>query len=107
MKQVMSITTRPLHNPAHLGKILRELYMKPLGITVYAAADALKVTRKHLSAILNGRASVTPDMALRLAAAFRTDAEIWLNLQSQYDLWQVRGRKGKPAIRALVPRKAA
>ena len=68
---------------------------------------ALKVTRKHLSAILNGRASVTPDMALRLAAAFRTDAEIWLNLQSQHDLWQVRGRKGKPAIRALVPRKAA
>ena len=103
----MSTITKPMHNPSHPGEVLRELYMKPLGITVNAAADALKVTRKHLSAILNGRASVTPDMALRLAAAFRTDAEIWLNLQSQYDLWQVRGRKGKPAIRALVPRKAA
>jgi addiction module HigA family antidote len=90
-----------MHNPAHPGDILRELYMAPLGITINKAAEAMKVSRKHVSSIINGRAAVTADMALRLAAAFGTDAETWLNLQTQYDLSQGRAPKG---IKVLVTR---
>lgn len=103
----MLTTTKGMHNPAHPGEILRELYMNPLGLGVNETAAALQVSRKHLSAILNGRASVTAWMALRLAAAFRTDAELWLNLQGQYDLWEARSRKAPPKIAALVPAKVA
>ena len=81
--------TARMHNPAHPGEILREMYLKPLGVTVTQAAKALGVTRKHVSAIVNGRAPVTPDMALRLAAASATDPELWVNMQAQYDLWTV------------------
>lgn len=95
-----------IHNPAHPGEILRELYLNPLGITVTQAAEALGVTRKHLSAIVNARAPVTADMALRLAAVFRTEPELWVNLQAQYDLWAVR-RKGRPKVKPLVSKKAA
>ena len=103
----MLITTKGMHNPAHPGEILRELYMKPLGLGVNETAAAVKVSRKHLSAIINGRAAVTAGMALRLAAAFRTDAELWLNLQGQYDLWEARSSKVSPKINSLVPREAA
>ncbi len=95
-----------MHNPAHPGEILRELYLAPLGVTVTQAATALGVTRKHVSAIVNGRAPVTPDMALRLAAAFGTEPEFWVNMQSQYDLWTVR-QKARPKVKSLVTRKAA
>ena len=98
--------TSRMHNPAHPGEILRELYLKPLGVTVTQAAKALGVTRKHVSAIVNGRAPVTPDMALRLAAAFGTEPELWVNMQSQYDLWAVR-RRARPRVKSLVTKKAA
>lgn len=75
-----------MHNPAHPGEILRELYLQPLGITVTKAAKALGVTRKHVSAIVNGQFPVTPDMAVRLAAVFATEPELWVNMQAQYDL---------------------
>ena len=79
-------TKLTMHAPTHPGEILRELCLKPLGITVTQAAKALGVTRKHVSAIVNGRAPVTPDMALHLAAAFATEPELWVNMQAQYDL---------------------
>lgn len=75
-----------MHNPPHPGEILRELCLEPLGLTVTAAAAALGVSRKTLSAILNGRAGVSPEMAVRLSIAFGTSAESWLNQQTQYDL---------------------
>lgn len=76
-----------MHNPPHPGEILRELCFEPLGLTVTEAADALGVSRKTLSAILNGRAGISPEMAVRLSIAFDTSAESWLSHQSQYDLW--------------------
>lgn len=94
-----------MHHPAHPGEILHELYLKPLDVTITAAAAALGVTRKHVSALVNGRAPVTPEMAVRLAGVFGTDPEIWMNLQVQYDLWQL-SRGPAPKVRALV-RKAA
>jgi len=72
----------------------------PLGVTVTKVADALGVTRKHVSAIVNGRAPITPDMAVRLAGVFGTEPEIWVNLQAQYDLWLVR-QQAKPKVKPL------
>lgn len=76
-----------IKNPPHPGEILRELCLEPLGLSVTRAAEALGVSRKTLSAILNERAGISPEMAIRLSKAFDTSAESWLNQQVQYDLW--------------------
>ena len=77
------------------------MYMEPLEVTITQTADALGVSRKHISAIVNGRAPVTPDMAIRLAIAFDTDPDIWINLQAQYDLWSVK-RQARPKVKRLA-----
>jgi addiction module HigA family antidote len=79
-----------MHNPPHPGEIIRDLCLKPLGLSVTAAASALGVSRKTLSSILNGRSGVSPEMALRLSMAFSTTPESWLNQQIQYDLWNAK-----------------
>jgi addiction module HigA family antidote len=99
MKTIVESSGR-MHRPAHPGEILKEMYMTPLGVTVTKAADALGVTRKHVSAIVNGRAPVSPDMAVRLADVFGTEPEIWVNLQAQYDLWLVR-QQVRPKVKPL------
>lgn len=76
-----------MHNPPHPGEILREFCIEPLGVSVTRAAEALGVSRKTLSSILNGRSGISPEMAIRLSKAFDTSAESWLNQQVQYDLW--------------------
>ncbi len=80
-------TALQMHNPPHPGEVLRELCLKPLGLTITEAAAGLGVNRKTLSAILNGRANITPEMAVRLSIAFVTSAESWLNQQIQCDQW--------------------
>jgi antitoxin HigA-1 len=83
-----------MHNPPHPGEILKSLCLEPLGLTVTEAAGALGVSRKTLSSILNGRAGISPEMAVRLSIAFDTTAESWLNQQTQFDLWHAeQGRK--------------
>ena len=77
-----------MHNPPHPGEVLKELRIEPLELTITDAASALGVSRKTLSSILNGRAGISPEMAIRLSKAFGTSAESWLNQQMQYDLWQ-------------------
>jgi addiction module HigA family antidote len=76
-----------MHNPPHPGEILKPLCLEPLGLSVTDAAAALGVSRKTLSAILNGRAGISPEMAVWLSIAFDTTAESWLNQQTQFDLW--------------------
>jgi antitoxin HigA-1 len=83
-----------MHNPPHPGEIIRELCLAPLGLSVSDAAKALRVSRKTLSEILNGRSGISPEMAIRLAIAFDTTPESWMNQQTQYDLWKV-GKKRK------------
>ncbi len=83
-----------MHNPPHPGEIIRELCIEPLGLSVTDTAKGLGVSRKTLSAILNGRAGISPEMAIRLSIAFGTSAESWLNQQSQYDLWQAEQQRG-------------
>jgi addiction module HigA family antidote len=79
-----------MHDPAHPGEILRE-YLGSVQVGV--AANRLKVARSTLSRLLNGRASFTASMALRLADAFGTEPGMWLDLQQQYDLWHAAKRK--------------
>ncbi|MBI4559037.1 MAG: HigA family addiction module antidote protein [Candidatus Hydrogenedentes bacterium] len=80
-------TTR-MHKPPHPGEIIREFCIDPLGLTVGEAAHALGVTRKTLSALINGRAGISPEMALRLSKVFGRSPEGWLRLQTQFDLWR-------------------
>ena len=82
-----------MHNPPHPGEILRGLCLEPLNLSVTETATALGVSRKTLSAILNGRAGISPEMAVRLSIAFKTSAESWLNQQVQYDLWRAEKRR--------------
>jgi antitoxin HigA-1 len=91
-----------MHNPPHPGEVLRELCLRPLGLTVTQAATALGVSRKTLSAILNSRAGISPEMAIRLSLAFNTSPESWLNQQVQYDLWQAERNRNKLRVRRLV-----
>jgi antitoxin HigA-1 len=84
-----------MQNPAHPGEIVREECLKPLGLSVTAAADALGVTRKALSDLLNGHTGVSPDMAIRLEKVFGSTADTWLGIQMQYDLWEARQRSDK------------
>jgi addiction module HigA family antidote len=72
-----------------------------LGITVTEAAEALGVSRKTLSAILNGRAGISPEMAVRLSIAFDTSAQSWLNQQTQYDLWLAEQNRKRLKVRKL------
>ena len=79
-----------MYNPPHAGEVINELCIKPLGLTITSAAEALGVSRKSLSELLNGRAGISTEMAIRLSIAFDTSAESWLNQQVQYDLWKAR-----------------
>ena len=77
-----------MHNPPHPGEIIREMCVEPLGLTITDTAKALKVTRKALSSIINKRAGISPEMALRLSKVFGRTPEGWMRLQLQYDLWK-------------------
>ena len=91
-----------MHNPPHPGEVLKTLCLEPLGLTVTEAARSLGVARKTLSAILNRRAGVSPEMAVRLSIAFQTSAESWLNQQVQYDLWNVEKRRKRLHVTKLT-----
>jgi len=91
-----------MHDPPHPGEVLKKLCLEPLELTVTEAAKALGVSRKTLSAILNGRAGVSPEMAVRLSIAFDTTAESWLNQQVQYDLLRAERKRKKLRVRQLA-----
>ena len=84
-----------MHNPAHPGEVLREYFPDTLGVT--EAAKRLGVTRQALSALLNGRAGISAEMALRLEVALGTSAEMWVQMQAGYDLWRARQQR-KPKV---------
>jgi antitoxin HigA-1 len=84
-----------IFNPAHPGEVLKD-YLGEM--SVKEAASRLGVTRAHLSRILNGHASITARMSLRLSAALGTSPEFWLRMQMQHDLWQAQ-RTRQPKVR--------
>ena len=94
-----------MHNPPHPGETLREDVLPALGLTVTDAAAQLGVTRAALSRVLNGRAAISPEMALRLEGWLGVEnggrADLWISQQAAYDLWQAR-QAGKPKVRRAV-----
>ncbi|SHI19794.1 HigA family addiction module antitoxin [Pollutimonas bauzanensis] len=82
-----------MFNPPHPGELLRELWLQPLGLSITDAAKHLKVSRKTLSEIVNGKASISSEMAVRLELAFGKSAQSWLGHQSEYDLWQLEPKR--------------
>ena len=96
-----------MFNPPHPGETIRELCLKPLGVTVTDAAKGLGVSRKTLSSLLNGRFGISPEMAIRLSKAFGGSPESWLIQQAQYDLWQVQDQEEKISKSVKEFKKAA
>lgn len=88
-----------MHSPAHPGEVVRE-YL-PEDMTVSDAARRLGVSRQTLSALLNKRAGVSAEMALRLSQALGTSAEMWVSMQAAYDLWEAR-QKPRPKVRRIA-----
>ena len=82
----------PMHNPPHPGEIVRHECLEPLGLTVTRAAQGLGVTRQALSDLVNGKAGVSVEMAIRLSKAFGSTPRTWLGMQTAYDLWHARER---------------
>ena len=81
-----------MYNPPHPGKVLKELYLNEYKISVTALALKLGVSRTTASELVNGKNGVTAEMALKLAKACKTTPKLWLDMQTQYDLWQARQR---------------
>lgn len=92
----------PQFNPPHPGELLNELWLKPLGLSITATAAQLKVSRKTLSEIVNARAAISAEMALRLELAFGKSAESWLGHQSAFDLWQLQGQRKHLRVQRLA-----
>jgi addiction module HigA family antidote len=84
-----------MRKPTHPGEVLREDVIKPLGLTVTEAAKRLGVTRKTLSELLNCKASLSPEMAVRISKATRTTPESWLYMQAKLDLWNAEQKPTK------------
>ena len=91
-----------MHNPPHPGEVIRELCISPLNLTVTDAAKGLGVSRKTLSALLNGHFGISPDMAIRLSMAFGGSAESWMIRQAQFDLWQAKQKAGNIQVKRFV-----
>lgn len=87
-----------MHNPPHPGLVLRD-YLGDTPVTT--AAQHLRTTRVTLSRVLNGKAGISANMALRLASALGTSPELWMNMQTQYDLWRAR-RSRQPVVRPFA-----
>ena len=93
-----------MHNPPHPGLTIKEDILPALGMSVTQAADQLGVTRVALSRVVNGKAAISPDMALRiekwLGIKNGGSADIWLSQQATYDLWQAR-KLGTPKVKSV------
>ena len=82
----------PMANPSHPGEIVKYECLEALGLTITEAAKGLGVPRQTLSKVLNERAKVSVDMAIRFSKAFGSTPDLWLRMQMAYDLWHARDR---------------
>lgn len=90
-----------MHNPPHPGEVLREDVIAPLGLSVTDAADRLGMSRVALSRVLNGKAGISPDLAVRLEQAGAGTAQAWVAMQANYDLWQALQHE-QPPVKPLA-----
>ena len=96
-----------MKKPPHPGRIIRQECIEPLELTITDAAERLGVTRQALNNLVNGKAGVSPEMAIRLSKAFGSTAELWLGLQMQYDLAQAEKTSARiKVLRITLPRSA-
>jgi addiction module HigA family antidote len=91
-----------MKNPPHPGDFIRTEIVEPAGLTVTAAAAALKVSRPALSSLLNGKASLSGDMALRIEKAFGVRMETLMRMQSSFDIAETRKREGSIRLRRVT-----
>ena len=92
-----------MHAPPHPGGIVKRECLEPLGLSVTRAAQGLGVTRQALSELVNERAGVSVEMAVRLSKAFGSTPETWLGMQTAYDLWQARERTAQLEVERFAP----
>ena len=102
-----TIVFMAMKNPPHPGDFIRTEILEPAGLTVTAAAAALNVSRPALSSLLNGKASLSGEMALRIEKAFGVRMETLMRMQSSYDIAQTRKREGKIRLRRITVLAAA
>ncbi len=100
-RKTKPITRHPDLRPTHPGEILREDVVPAINVSVPELAQTLGITARTLNDILAERKPVTAEIALRLAAAFKPSAEMWLRMQSAYDLWHARRKVDTSGIRQL------
>jgi len=96
----------PMNKPVHPGLIVRHDCLEPLGLSVTEAASVLGVTRQALNNVVNGKAGISPEMAIRLSKAFGSTAQTWVAMQSAYDLAQAMARAGEIQVKRYRPRPA-
>lgn len=87
-----------MHNPPHPGLIVKRMLIEGAGLSVTEAAKALGVGRVTLSKLLNKKSGISPEMAVRLSLALNTSSEMWVNMQSMYDLWDAEKKRKKLRI---------
>ena len=92
----------PMKNPPHPGSAIKYDCLEPLGLTVTAGARVLGVARPTLSNVINGKAAVSPEMAIRLEKAFGSTADAWLRMQAAYDPAQARKHEKKIKVKRVV-----
>jgi antitoxin HigA-1 len=95
-----------MKNPVHPGRFVKTEIIEPLELSVTEAAKALRVTRAALSAVLNGRAALSPDMAIRLEKAFGTDMETLMRMQGSFDIAAARKRQKSIKVSRYKPKPA-
>ena len=91
-----------MKNPPHPGKLVKHDCLEPLDLTITKGAEILGVTRLTLSNLVNGKNGVSPEMAIRLSKAFGSSPEVWLGMQMDYDLAQVRKKAGKIKVKKFA-----
>ena len=91
-----------MYNPSHPGGVLLRQWIEPLGISITRTAKHLGVSRKALSELVHEHSGVSPKMAVRLSIAFGTSAELWMNMQSSYDLWHAEQHRTELKVESLV-----
>ncbi len=92
-----------MFNPPHPGRMVRQECLEALGLSVTEGAKVLGVTRQALNNLVNEKAAISPEMAIRLEKAFGSTADTWLRMQTAYDLTQARKKAGKINVQRFVP----
>ena len=91
--------------PTHPGEILREEYIRERGLTITEVAKGLGVARENLSAVVNGRAGISPELAVKLSEAFGNATQFWINLQRNYEVWHAEKKVNRSDIRRFESNK--